>query len=119
MIVTTHQPDEAEHCDRIAILDAGKICALGTPDALRARGAGDVVRVGGDNPEELAATIQARLGLPGRIVDGHVTVEAPRGHELIPRIVELFPPGRLASVATARPTLADVFAKLTGRGLDA
>jgi ABC-2 type transport system ATP-binding protein len=119
LIVTTHQPDEAEHCDRIAILDAGKICALGTPDALRARVAGDVVRVGGDNPEELAATIQARLGLAGRIVDGFVTVEAPRGHELIPRIVELFPPGRLASVATARPTLADVFAKLTGRGLDA
>ncbi|HET6281559.1 MAG TPA: ABC transporter ATP-binding protein [Polyangia bacterium] len=119
IIVTTHQPDEAEHCDRIALLDAGRICAMGTPDALRARVAGDVVRVGGDNPDELCATIKARLDLDGRIVDGHVTVEAPRGHELIPRIVELFPPGRLASVATSRPTLADVFAKLTGRGLSA
>ena len=45
-------------------------------------------------------------------------IEAPRGHEVVPRIVELFPAGRLASVATSRPTLADVFAKLTGKGLE-
>ena len=53
VIVTTHQPEEAEHCDRIAILDGGKLTACGTPDELRARVAGDVVRVRGDRPEEL------------------------------------------------------------------
>jgi len=41
----------------------------------------------------------------------------PRGHEVVPRIAELFPPGRLTAIATSRPTLADVFAKLTGKGL--
>jgi hypothetical protein len=46
-----------------------------------------------------------------------VVVEAPRGHEVVPRIAELFPPGRIAAIATSRPTLADVFAKLTGKGL--
>jgi ABC-2 type transport system ATP-binding protein len=117
IVVTTHQPEEAERCDRIALLDGGRVTATGTPDELRARVAGDVVRVRGERPEELAETIRARLGLPGVVLEGDVVLEAPRGHEVVPRIVELFAPGRLASVATSRPTLADVFAKLTGRGL--
>jgi ABC-2 type transport system ATP-binding protein len=117
LIVTTHQPEEAERCDRIALLDGGRVTATGTPDELRARVAGDVVRVRGARPEELAETIRTRLGLAGTIVEGDVVIEAPRGHEVVPRVVELFPAGRLASVATSRPTLADVFAKLTGMGL--
>jgi len=117
VIVTTHQPEEAERCHRIAILDGGKLTALGTPDELRARVAGDVIRVRGDRPEELRDTIAARLNLTGRVLDGDVVIEAPRGHEVVPRIAELFAPGRIASLATSRPTLADVFAKLTGRGL--
>ena len=117
VVVTTHQPEEAERCQRIAILDGGTIVASGTPDELRAHVAGDVVRVRGDRPDDLRTTIAARLGLAGRVVDGDVVVEAPRGHELVPRIAELFPAGRLAAIATSRPTLADVFAKLTGRGL--
>ena len=117
VIVTTHQPDEAERCHRIAVLDAGRVVCTGTPDELRARVSGDVVRVEADLPEEIAATLGARLGLAPRIVDGRVCVEAPRGHELVPRVVELFPAGRLRSVATARPTLADVFAQITGHGL--
>jgi ABC-2 type transport system ATP-binding protein len=118
-VVTTHQPEEAERCARIAILDAGRVVATGTPDELRARVAGDVVRVRGDGPDEIAAAIEARLGLGARVVDGEVVVEAPRGPEVVPRVAELFAPGRLASVATSRPTLADVFAKLTGRRLAA
>jgi ABC-2 type transport system ATP-binding protein len=117
VIVTTHQPGEAERCHRIAILDGGRVAATGTPDELRAHVAGDVVRVSGAQPEELRATITARLALAGRVVDGDVVVEAPRGHELVPRIAELFPAGRLTAIATSRPTLADVFAKLTGKGL--
>jgi ABC-2 type transport system ATP-binding protein len=117
VIVTTHQPEEAERCHRIAILDSGRVAATGTPDELRAHVAGDVVRVRGERPDELRATITARLALAGRIVAGDVVVEAPRGHELVPRIAELFPPGRLSAIATSRPTLADVFSKLTGKGL--
>ena len=117
VIVTTHQPEEAERCHRIAILDGGKLTAIGTPDELRARVAGDVIRVRGERPEELRDTIAARLNLTGRVLEGDVVLEAPRGPEVVPRIAELFATGRLASVATSRPTLADVFAKLTGRGL--
>jgi len=118
VILTTHQPEEAERCQRIAILDQGRVVANGTPDELRARVAGDVVRVEADRPAEIAALIEGRLGLHSRVVGNQVHVEAARGHELVPRIVELFPAGRLRSVATSRPTLADVFAKLTGRGLE-
>jgi ABC-2 type transport system ATP-binding protein len=117
VIVTTHQPEEAERCHRIAILDGGRLAITGTPDELRSHVAGDVVRVRGDQPDELRATIATRLGLQGRVVDGEVVVEAPRGHEVVPRIAELFPAGRIAAIATSRPTLADVFAKLTGKGL--
>jgi len=117
VVVTTHQPEEAERCHRIAILDSGRLAAIGTPDDLRAQVAGDVIRVRGDRPEELRATIADRLGLAGRVVDGEVVLEAPRGPEVVPRIAELFAAGQLASVSTSRPTLADVFAKLTGRGL--
>ncbi|HXI55805.1 MAG TPA: ABC transporter ATP-binding protein [Polyangia bacterium] len=119
LIVTTHQAEEAEQCDRIALLDQGAICASGTPDELRARVAGDVITVRGDSAAEIAATVTQRLRLEARVVGEQVVIEAPRGPEIIPRIAELFGPGRLASIATARPTLADVFAKLTGRGLSA
>ena len=117
VIVTSHQPEEAERCARIAILDAGRLVAVGTPDELRSRVAGDIVRVRGDQPDEILATVTARLGFAGRVIEGDVVFETPRGHETVPRVAELFPAGRLASIATSRPTLADVFAKLTGKGL--
>jgi ABC-2 type transport system ATP-binding protein len=117
VIVTTHQPEEAERCHRIAILDGGKLVAIGTPDELRAHVAGDLVRVRGDRPDEIRALVASRLGLAGRVVDGEALFETPRGHEIVPRVAELFGAGRIASIATSRPTLADVFAKLTGRGL--
>ena len=61
----------------------------------------------------------AQLGIAGRVVDDDVVFEAPNGHQVVPRIAELFPRGRLASIATSRPTLADVFTKITGKGLEA
>ena len=71
----------------------------------------------GDQPDDILATVTARLGIAGRVIEGDVVFETPRGHETVPRVAELFPAGRLASIATSRPTLADVFAKLTGEGL--
>ena len=117
ILLTTHQPDEAEYCDRIAVLDHGRVIACDTPDVLRQKVGGDVVTLEGDDAEALAADVRARFSLEARVVDGAVVVETPKGHELIPRVVEALPPGRLRSVAMRRPTLADVFVHLTGRGL--
>jgi ABC-2 type transport system ATP-binding protein len=118
VIVTTHRPDEAERCDRLAVLAGGTIVACETPDRLRARVSGDVVVVEGDEPEDLARELAERLGLDARVRADGVHVEREQGHALVPRIVEAFPPGRLRSVAVRRPTLADVYLAVTGAGLE-
>ena len=118
ILLTTHQPDEAEYCNRLAVLDHGRVIACDTPESLRQKVGGDVVTLEGDEPDALAAEVRARFGLDTRVVDGAVVIETPRGHELIPRLVEQLPAGRLRAVSMRRPTLADVFVHLTGRGLN-
>jgi ABC-2 type transport system ATP-binding protein len=117
ILLTTHQPDEAEYCDRIAVLDHGRVIACDTPDVLRAKVGGDVVTLEGDDADALAGEVQAKFSLEARVVDNAVVIETPKGHELIPRLVEALPPGRLRAVSIRRPTLADGFVHLTGRGL--
>lgn len=117
ILLTTHSPDEAEFCDRLAVLDGGRVVASDTPAGLRARIGGDVVSIepsDGDTTA-LAAAIAARFG-EVRVQDGAVLLERERGHEWIPRIVEAFP--GLRAVGMRPPTLADAFAKLTGRALE-
>lgn len=118
VVLTTHRPDEAERCDRLAVLAGGAIVASGTPDALRARVAGDVVVVDGEDREALARDLAGRLGLPARVRPDGVHVERAQGHTLVPRIVELFPPGRLRSVSVRRPTLGDAYLAITGAALE-
>ena len=119
VLLTTHRADEADVCDRLAVLDAGKLVACDTPQALASRMGGDILSVEAPEPEALAAELRERLGLDAKVVEGRVQVEAPQGHALVPRLVEAFPAGRLTSVALRRPTLADVFLQLTGRALGA
>src|SRR2546427_639507 len=63
IFMTTHYMDEAEYCDRIAIIDRGTIVALGTPDELKAMVGGDVVTITSSRPDEAAAEIEKRLGV--------------------------------------------------------
>jgi ABC-2 type transport system ATP-binding protein len=118
VIVTTHRPDEAERCDRLAVLAGGTLVARGTPDALRARVAGDVVVVDADDREGLARELRARLGLDARVRADGVHVAREQGHLLVPRLVEAFPAGRLRSVSLRRPTLADAYLAVTGEALE-
>jgi ABC-2 type transport system ATP-binding protein len=117
VLLTTHRADEAERCDRVAVVDGGRVIAEDTPEALRARVAGDVLTIDAREPEALAAELAARLQLAPRIADGRVLIEHERGHALIPRLVEALPPGRIEAISMHRPTLSDVFVKLTGRSL--
>jgi ABC-2 type transport system ATP-binding protein len=118
-ILTTHRPDEAERCDRLAVLSHGRIVAVESPAALRAAVAGDVVTVEADGAEGLAEEVARRFAVAARAAPGGFAVEVERGHELVPRLVEAFPPGRFRSVAVRRPTLADAFLHLTGETLAA
>ena len=118
VLLTTHHPEEAEQADRILLLDAGRAILCEPPDALRARVGGDVLFIEGDQPEALAATLSAELGLDAAVRDGRVVVEAPEAHLLVPRIVERLGTGRVRALGMRRPTLGDVFVKLTGHVLD-
>ena len=116
MLLSTHDLEEAERCDRVAIFDAGRIVALGTPDELKAAVGGDVLVIRATAPEALRERLAARLGVDVQMVDGTLRVERPRGHELVRDVVEAFP-GEVRTVTVGKPTLGDVFVRLTGHGL--
>jgi ABC-2 type transport system ATP-binding protein len=120
VLLTTHMPEEAEHCDRLAVLDQGNVIACDSVESLKKQVGGDVITIEAERPDELLPALEAIAPSPPRVLDnGVVVIEAPHGHALIPRIVEQFQPGRLTTVGLRRPTLGDVFVKLTGRGLGA
>ncbi|MCK6460256.1 MAG: ATP-binding cassette domain-containing protein [Planctomycetes bacterium] len=112
-LVTTHLMEEAERCDRVLILDRGRVVALGAPAELVAQVGGDVLTLDARDPEALAAEVRQRMGLDASVVEGRVRIEQPSGHELIPKLVQAFP-GRIDAVRLGRPTLEDVFIRKTG-----
>ena len=113
IFMTTHYMDEAEFCDRIAIMDHGGIVALGTPEQLKASVGTDRVQIRTDDDSAAIARLAERFDVAGRIVEGCVTFSVPAGEQFVPRLfAELGVPIR--SVSVARPTLDDVFMKYTG-----
>jgi ABC-2 type transport system ATP-binding protein len=117
MILTTHRPDEAEFCDRLGIVDHGRLVACDTPDRLRDRVRGDLLVLEAAAPEEVADALRRELALEPRLLDGRVVLERDRAHEWIPRIVESLPDGALQSVSLRRTGLGEVFLELTGHEL--
>jgi len=113
LLLTTHLMEEADRCDRLAILSEGTLVAEGTPRELKSGIGGDVIVITTPAPAEVRDGIEKRFGGPVQIVDGTVRIERPSGHELIPRIVEAFAE-RIDSVTLGRPTLLDVFIQKTG-----
>ena len=114
IFLTTHYMDEAEYCDRIAIIDGGHIVALDTPDVLKASVGTDRVQIVTDDDQSAIAELDARFGITAKIHDGAVTFGVAEGHEFVPRLfAELGIPIR--SVQVARPSLDDVFMTYTGK----
>jgi ABC-2 type transport system ATP-binding protein len=108
--------DEAEFCDRIAIIDQGKIVALGTPDELKAMVGGDVVTITSSRPDDAAREIKDILGVTPSRDNGTLRMEVPDGKAFVPRLVrEVTAP--VDTVSMHRPSLDDVFLKLTGRAI--
>ncbi len=121
VLLITHLPEEAQHCNRLAVIDEGRLVACDTRAALEEQVGGDIVTIEADEPESLATQLMEKLGSEARVVragDSEVVLMAPRAHELVPRLVESLPRGRLRSIAMRRPSLGDVFMHLTGRGLE-
>jgi len=116
VLVTTHLMEEAEHCDRLAILSAGKLVALGSPTELKAQIGGDIVQFETRSPEAaltLSSGILQRFAIAPNVVGNSVRVEREQGHRFLTEVVEAFP-GAIESVSVAKPSLEDVFIQRTG-----
>lgn len=113
MVVTTHLMDEAEKCDRVAILNEGRIVALGTPSELKQEIGGDIISIEAPNPEALRAEIEVKFQVKAQVLGSLLRIERERGHEFIPQLVGGFP-GQITSVTLGKPTLEDVFIRRTG-----
>ncbi|HLW71999.1 MAG TPA: ATP-binding cassette domain-containing protein [Candidatus Binataceae bacterium] len=114
IVLTTHHMEEADRCDRIGLLDEGRMVALAPPGELKSRVGGDVVVIRAIDPETLRAKVEARMHVKAALVDGTLRIERARGHELVRDVVEAFGP-EIESVYFGKPTLEDVFVHLTGR----
>ena len=116
IFMTTHYMDEAEFCDRIAIIDQGKIVALGTPAELKTRVGGDVVTITTPDTALAAEQLRSIMHLESTEVDGTLRVEVTESASFMPRLFsELTVP--ISAVSARRPSLDDVFLKLTGRAI--
>lgn len=114
VLMTTHFMDEADRCDRVGIIDAGRLVAVGSPAELKAQIAGECLHIQTDSPEELVRSLSERFGVSASRVGGTIRLEHPRAHELIPRLVEAFPE-LIQAISLSRPTLGEVFIHYTGR----
>lgn len=113
VLLTTHWMEEAERCDRLAILHEGRIVGCGTPAELKSEIGGDVLAVESAEPEALAGNIREIFKCPAAVVDGTVRIERPDGHRFIAQLAEAFP-GLIRSLTLAKPSLEDVFIRKTG-----
>jgi ABC-2 type transport system ATP-binding protein len=113
ILITTHLMEEAEKCDRLAILNTGNLVALGTPAELKSEIGGDVVVLESSNAESLAAGIKKRFGLNPAVLGDKVRLEIKNGHRFVTDVVEAFT-GEITSVSVSKPSLEDVFIDRTG-----
>ena len=113
VLITTHLMEEAERCDRLAILHEGRLVALGTPAELKSEIGGDVMVIEASKPESLAIRLGSRFGVEAKIVDGKLRLERASGHRFATEVVEAFP-GEIESISVSKPTLEDVFIRRTG-----
>ena len=113
IFMTTHYMEEAEHCDRIAIINEGRIIALDTPDALKASVGTDRVQISTADDEAAIAALARLFEIPAERRDGQVMFHVPDGERFVPRLfAEL--PIPIRAVSVARPSLDDVFLTYTG-----
>ena len=113
IFLTTHYMDEAENCDRIAIIDHGKIVAIDTPEALKASVGKDRVQINTADDHAAIGELAEVFGIEAKIAEGAVTFAVESGEQFVPRLFAgLTVP--IQSVSVSRPSLDDVFMSYTG-----
>jgi len=121
IILTTHYIEEADYlCNRVAIIDHGKIVALDKPNVLKDKLKGDVVSINISNPEKYLNIFRKnRLVKKAKVVDGTLHLQVSSGERAIPKLLDLAKEhgGQVHTVSLSRPTLEDVFIHYTGRAI--
>ena len=122
VFLTTHYLDEADAlCDRVAIIDYGKIVAEGTPEELKREVAGDIVTlsVASDQQRALDMLKDQPFVREAGVEEGLVRLYVDRGEEAMPTVLRLLDTAglRLMTIDLHRPSLDDVFLRKTGRSL--
>src|SRR3954451_25392850 len=110
---TTHYMDEADDCDRIAIMDHGRIVVLDTPAALKAAVGEDRVQITTADDDAATVALEQRFGLTGRFAEGQLTFSVAAGEAFVPRLFAELGVA-IKSVSVSRPSLDDVFMSHTG-----
>jgi ABC-2 type transport system ATP-binding protein len=114
VLVTTHLMEEAERCDRLAIMNEGNLVALGTPAELKSEIGGDVVLLDAAHDAGLLAErIRARFHVDTTVLDHQVRIERQGAHRFVTEVVEAFP-GEIEALSVSKPALEDVFTRRTG-----
>lgn len=116
VLLTTHLMDEADRCNRLAILCSGKKIACDAPNVLKDRIGGDVVMIEPTDVDALATLLREKFDITAERIDGRLRLERAAGHAFVPQLIEAAP-GLVQSVSVGKPTLEDVFIDLTGKRL--
>ncbi|MGH2427960.1 MAG: ATP-binding cassette domain-containing protein [Candidatus Limnocylindria bacterium] len=114
IFLTTHYMDEAEHCDRIAVIDHGRVVALDSPAGLKSAVGGDLITIATGDGESAAEELRSRYGVTPSVTDGTVSFQVVAGEAFLPDFVRGFSQP-MEAIGLRRPTLDDVFLNLTGR----
>jgi ABC-2 type transport system ATP-binding protein len=114
IFMTTHYMNEAEYCDRLVIIDYGKIVAFDTPANLKKAVGGDIIILESPQPQQLKQEIKQKYGLEAKEENGAITIEISNGKTFLPRLFDELET-KVTSVSLREPTLDDVFLHLTGR----
>ena len=113
IFLTTHYMDEAEYCDRIAIMDQGRIVVLDSPEALKAGIGEDRVQITTVDDDAAIQALRERFDISARIAEGQVMFSVPAGEAFVPRLFAELGVA-IQSVSVSRPSLDDVFMAHTG-----
>jgi len=114
IFMTTHYLNEAEYCDRIAIVDQGKIVALDTPVNLKKLVGGDVITLAAVNLDKLKSEIESKFNLKVKAHGGKLIIEVVDGDKFLPELFNELKE-KILSVELRKPTMDDVFLNLTGK----
>ncbi len=115
ILMTTHYLEEAENCDRLAIIDHGRLVAEGTPDALRAGAGEERIAIATADDTRAAEELAGRLGVIPQRTERGLEFAVESGERFLPSLFGF--PVQIRSLTLKKPTLEDAFIALTGHGI--